>query len=47
MTWIAGALLIVAAGAAYGDGSTLGGATLCALAIGVLLLAAAERDRRA
>ena len=46
MTWLAGALLLLAAWAAYGEGSVLGGAALCLLAILVLLGAAAERDRR-
>lgn len=46
MTWLAGALLLVAAHEAYGRGSTLGGATLCVLALLVLVGAAAERDRR-
>lgn len=46
MTWVAGALLLVASWAAYGRGSTLGGAALAVLAILVLMGAAAERDRR-
>lgn len=46
MTWICAALLLVGAHEAYGRGSTITGAVLCALALLLLLAAAAERDRR-